>query len=237
MHNTQEVRRFDSAEELIEQTARMIACLAQESAQRFSIALAGGSTPKGLYERMSRPDYAEKFPWRTTHFFWGDERFVSHSDSRSNYKMTSEALLSKVPLPAENIHPVKTSLETVQAAADEYEKQLKIFFKTGPGKFPSFDLALLGLGEDGHTASLFPGDPALEITDRLAAPAKRETAEPRITLTYPVLNNAKNVIFLVSGESKKKILEEVLPGKNSTRTYPAQKIQPVSGKLFWFLAD
>lgn len=236
MQNPPEVRNFKNSSELIEETANFIISLAKESLGRFSISLAGGSTPKGLYERMAQPDIAANFPWRQTHFFWGDERFVPETDSRSNFKMTAETLLSKVPVPAENIHAVKTSLASPSAAADEYERQQKIFFKTGPGVFPSFDLVLLGLGEDGHTASLFPGDPALEITDRLAAPAKLTTAEPRITLTYPVLNNAKNIIFLVSGESKKKILKEVLPGKSSNVIYPAQKIQPSHGKLFWFLA-
>lgn len=232
---TAEIRRFNSSAELIEETAVFISSLAKTAQHRFSISLAGGSTPKGLYERMSRPDFANSFPWRQTHFFWGDERFVPETDSRSNYKMTREALLGKVPVPAENIHAVPTLLSSPAAAADEYERQLKIFFKTGPGKFPVFDLVLLGLGEDGHTASLFPGDPALEITDRLAAPAKLSTTEPRITLTYPVLNHAKNVVFLVSGESKKKILEEVLPGQNKPTIYPAQKIRP-AGKLSWFIA-
>ncbi len=236
MRNTPEIRNFKTSSELIEETALFISSLARISAERFSISLAGGSTPKGLYERMARPDFAQTFPWRNVHFFWGDERFVPETDSRSNYKMTREALLSKAPVPAENIHAINTSLPSPTASADDYERQLKIFFKTAPGKFPAFDLVLLGLGEDGHTASLFPGDPALEITDRLAAPAKLETSEPRITLTYPVINNAKNVIFLVSGESKKKILEEVLPGENSGVRYPAQGIQPVHGKLFWFTA-
>lgn len=236
MSQPAEIYRFNSSAELIDKTAEFIAGLSRAAMGRFSISLAGGSTPKGLYERMAKPDFAQNFPWRNTHFFWGDERFVPSTDDRSNYKMTREALLDKVSVPAENIHAVQTSLLSPTAAADEYERQLKIFFKAGPGVFPSFDLVLLGLGEDGHTASLFPGDPALEITDRLAAPAKLETAEPRVTLTYPVLNNAKNIIFLVSGESKKKILEEVLPGKNSKNLYPAQRIQPVSGRLFWFLA-
>lgn len=234
--NTPEIRKFNTSSELIEETALLIAFLAKAAAERFSISLAGGSTPKGLYERMARPDFAQNFPWRKTHFFWGDERFVPETDRRSNYKMTLEALLSKVPVPAENIHAVNTSLSSPAAAADDYERQLKIFFKTAPGKFPAFDLVLLGLGEDGHTASLFPGDAALEITDRLSAPAKLETPEPRITLTYPVLNNAKNIVFLVSGESKKKILEEVLPKENSKSIYPAQGIQPAHGRLFWFIA-
>lgn len=231
-----EIRKFKNTQELIEETALLIAFLAKATLGCFSVSLAGGSTPKGLYEHMARPDYAGKFPWGNTHFFWGDERLVPHTDSRSNFKMTREALLDKVPLPAENIHPVNTSLAGPQEAADDYERRLNIFFKTGPGVFPSFDLVLLGLGEDGHTASLFPGDPALEITDRLAAPAKINSPEPRVTLTYPVLNNAKNIIFLVSGESKKKILEAVLPDRGKPLLYPAQKIQPPHGKLYWFIA-
>ena len=234
--NHPEIRKFKSLAELIEETALLISFLAKAAPDRFTISLAGGSTPKGLYERMARPDFAGNFPWRNTHFFWGDERFVPETDSRSNFKMTREALLSKVPLPVENIHPVNTSLPSPAVAADDYERQLKIFFKTSPGKFPIFDLVLLGLGEDGHTASLFPEDPALKITDRLSFPAKLATSEPRITLTYPVLNNAKNIIFLVSGESKKKILEEVLPGQNKSVLYPAQRIQPSHGKLLWFIA-
>ena len=236
MKSPAKIFHFNNSAELIEEAAKCIAFLAKKSAGKFSISLAGGTTPRGLYERMSAGDFAQNFSWRNAHFFWGDERFVPQTDSRSNFKMTRDALLSKVPVPAGNIHAVNTTLASPAAAADEYERQLKIFFKTPPGKFPVFDLVLLGLGEDGHTASLFPGDPALEITDRLAFPAKLETAEPRITLTYPVLNNAKNIIFLVSGETKNKILEEVLPGKTSKNIYPAQKIQPISGKLFWFIA-
>ncbi len=234
--NNPEIRYFKTSAELIEETAKFIASLAQAASEPFTLSLAGGTTPRALYERIAQSDFASSFSWRNIHLFWGDERFVPKTDSRSNYKMTQEALLSKVLIPAENIHAVNTTLPSPTAAADDYERQLKIFFKTAPGKFPVFDLVLLGLGEDGHTASLFPGDPVLEVTDRLAAPSKLATAEPRVTLTYPVLNNAKNVIFLVSGESKKKILEEVLPGKSLKSIYPAQKIQPTSGNLFWFIA-
>ena len=234
--NKPEVRYFKNSAELIEETSKFIASLASASSDPFTISLAGGTTPRGLYERMAQSDFSSRFPWQKTHLFWGDERFVPKTDDRSNYKMTREALLSKSAIPAENIHAVNTSLPSPQAAADDYEKQLNDFFKIELRTFPIFDLVLLGLGEDGHTASLFPGDPALDIHDRLTAVAKLETSEPRVTLTYPVLNHAKNILFLVSGESKKKILEEVLPGKNSKNIYPAQKIQPVSGRLFWFIS-
>ncbi len=224
------VKKFENPAALFDGAAKFILQLAQQAGPKFSISLAGGTTPRALYERMAAPDMRGSFPWEKMHFFFGDERCVPHEDPRSNYRMARESMLGPAAVPAGNVHPVNTSTASAAASAQDYAGDLEKFF----GKdLPRFDLILLGLGEDGHTASLFPGDPALLENKKWTAPAKVETPEPRVTLTYPVINNADNVMFLVSGESKKKILSEVLPGNSN---YPSGKIKPSSGSLYWFIS-
>jgi 6-phosphogluconolactonase len=217
---------------------------------RFTLALSGGRTPRRLYEILSAHPYREKMPWKDTFFFWGDERFVPHDHPESNYGLASRTLLSKVPVPAGNIHPVKTDTLSLEEAACDYELDLKRFFELpeekkpledgGPGiRFPHFDLIILGLGEDGHTASLFPGDPALDETGCWAAPVRAPSqyaVRDRVTLTFPLLNNASCVIFLASGSEKKTIIETILrePGK-AYYQFPAARVRPQVGELRWFI--
>ena len=185
---------------------------------QFSIVLSGGSTPKGIYQCMAGPLYRNKFRWEKMHFFWGDERWVPPEDQRSNYRMVSEALLTKVNIPSENIHPIQTKNCDLQASARLYEESISDFFKLKKGDFPVFDLILLGIGQDGHTASLFPGNPALLEKDLLAVPVAQEgIPEKRITLTLPAINHADMIYFLVSGLDKAEIVAEVLENKNGTQ--------------------
>jgi len=202
--------------------------------QKFTIALSGGSTPKGVYQCMASPAYKDKFQWEKIHFFWSDERWVPYDDPKSNYRMVSQALLTKVHIPSENIHPIPTNGDLVKDAARLYEGTLSNFFKLKQNDFPVFDLVLLGLGQDGHTASLFPGNPALLVKDRLAeAVSQSGMPEKRVTLTFPVINHADMVLFLVSGPDKAEIVHEVLENKN--RDFPANEIKPSHGKIRWFL--
>lgn len=197
---------------------------------RCAIALAGGHTPAHTYALWAS---GFPLPWPRTHFFWGDERYVPPDDAQSNFRMFREALLDRVPVPAENVHPMPTGLLKPEDAASSYEQTLRQFFGSGA---PAFDLVLLGLGGEGHTASLFPGSPALLEKDRWVVAVDVE-AEPhlRLTLTFPVLNCARNVFFLVSGAEKRGVIAslEKEPELAATR-YPAARVQP-QGRVVWFL--
>ncbi len=198
---------------------------------RFAVALAGGSTPRSAYELLAR-DYADGVDWRRVHFFFGDERPVPPDHPDSNYRMAREALLAKVP--AGSVHRMRGELPPEEAAL-LYEEELRSFFAGEP--VPRFDLILLGLGEDGHTASLFPHTRALEETGRLVvANPVPKLGTTRITLTLPVINAARAVIFLVSGREKAEALRAVLGGSADPRQYPARLVRPVAGELLW-LAD
>jgi 6-phosphogluconolactonase len=209
--------------------------------EHFLVALAGGSTPAGLYRLLADPGYADQLDWSKTHCFWGDERCVPPDHPHSNFNLAFQALLRHVALPQENLHRLRGELPPEQAA-QEYEYVLRAFF--GPAVVtPSphtFDLALLGLGEDGHTASLFPASPALEIGDRWVVPVQHSSPpEPlvdRLSLTVPAFNAARRVIFLVSGRAKAGILSEVLRSNGQGIPKPAGLIQPAPGELLW-LAD
>jgi 6-phosphogluconolactonase len=196
----------------------------------FVVALSGGSTPKRLYQLLA----SMPFPWARTHWFWGDERFVSYDDPASNYRMTCEALLSHVPVPADQIHPVPTIGVSPDDAAAQYEASLKAFHGAQhlAADRPLFDVVLLGLGTDGHTASLFPGKPMLDERRRWVGATDDPQGAPRITLTYPALESSRETIFLVAGLDKKDRLREVLAGD---RRLPAARLQP-HGTLR-FLAD
>ena len=206
------------------------------TAGRFTVALSGGSTPKGLYSLLATPDYRERLPWPKVHFFWGDERCVPPDHPESNYRMVEQALLSKVNIPPENVHRMAREKEPKTAAA-EYEAALKIFFRLGAGALPRFDLILLGLGEDGHTASLFPGSDAVEETEHLvAAPYVEKLKAHRLTLTLPVLNQAAEILFLVAGETKAAIVKEALRPKHGSNL-PAAKVRPSNGGLTWLITQ
>jgi len=198
----------------------------------FAIALSGGSTPKRLYQLLATPPYAGTFPWGRVHWFWGDERFVPHDDPLSNYRMVHEAMLSRAPVPPENIHAIATEALTPEAAASDYEHTLQTFYGGGAliADQPLFDVNFLGLGADGHTASLFPGTAVLSERTRWVAPVIGAKAEPRITLTYPTLESSRQTVFLVAGADKRAVLERLLAGDPEL---PAAHIDP-AGELLVF---
>ena len=226
------VEVYENPEGLAEAAAGEFAARAAEAIEergRFTVALAGGSTPKATYDILAR-DYAGRIDWRKVHVFFGDERAVPPDDDDSNYKMAREALLDHVPVGS--VHRMQGELPP-DDAAEAYEEELRGFF--GPEELPRFDLILLGIGGDGHTASLFPETSALEVHDRLvvANPVlKLETT--RITLTVPIINAAHAVYFLVAGEGKADALAHILGGDADPRAYPASLIQPQEGPT-WML--
>ncbi len=196
------------------------------------MALSGGSTPRSLYEVLADPDepFRELVPWSNTHFFWSDERHVPPDHPDSNYRMSHESMLSHVPVSEDNIHRIHSENPDAAAAAQAYEETIKEV--TDP-IVPQLDLILLGLGNDGHTASIFPGSEVLNETTRLvAAPWVEQLKTYRITMTLPLINSATSVLFLVSGSEKAEIVKEVLQGP---RRYPAQEVKPGSGDLLWML--
>ena len=201
---------------------------------RFAIALSGGHTPGKMYSLWAQTEqYRNKTPWDRVHLFWSDERFVPADDPRSNYRMARETLISQVPIPAENVHPMPTNLPSPEECARAYETELLKFFGSEP---PAFDVQLLGIGDEGHTASLFPGSPALGEKVRWVAAVRVAAAPPqRITLTPVVLNQGRNTFFLVAGEGKRAILSAIrdeLASKPSQ--YPAARIHPAREPV-WFL--
>jgi 6-phosphogluconolactonase len=199
---------------------------------RFRVALSGGSTPRGLYALLATG--AVSVPWERVCFFWSDERHVPPDDPENNYRMANEAMLSKVPVLAENVFRIPSEEKDAQIAAKKYEATLVNCFDLDAGELPQFDLVLLGLGPDGHTASLFPNSPALQENRRLVVANWVEKFHThRITLTLPVLNNASAIVFLVSGEEKSRILHQVLEGDASQ--FPSQLVRPKDGNLIWLL--
>jgi 6-phosphogluconolactonase len=241
-----EIRSYPTLPELSLAAAEFIADLAEatiESRNIFTLVLSGGSTPRLLYEELARQPVSKRIDWRKTHLFWGDERYLPKNHPESNFALAFQSLVAKVDVPPSNIHRVITENDSANAAAEDYEKTLRHFFRPPSGSedhpyLPSFDLVLLGLGQDGHTASLFPGDAALEEKYRWVVAVDGASASPpvpRITLTFPVLNKAECVIFLVSGSDKKEVFAEIMnnPG---TAAYPAARVRP-SGRLLWFVDE
>jgi len=214
------------------QEFQRLALAAIQERGRFSVALSGGNTPRAVYSLLAGEH--KQLPWDRIHVFFGDERHVPPDHPDSNFRMARESLLSKVAIPDANVHRIRAELEA-EAAAKDYDGQLAEFFHLNDHDWPRFHLVFLGLGDDGHTASLFPGSSALtDVSNRVAANWVEKLQTFRITLTFPVLNRAADVIFLVSGESKAQILSAVL--KPGERKYPAQGVQPENGRLLW-LAD
>lgn len=207
---------------------------AVHSRGRFTVAMTGGSSPKQLYELLSQPPLLEKIPWNRTFVFWGDERWVPAGDPRNNAKMTSEALLNRVPVPKEQIYPMSYSDVLPPATvAEQYEDLLRNHFGAEP---PQFDLILLGLGENGHTASLFPHTPVLDEQTRWVREVYLDDQQMyRLTLTAPLINQARQIAFLLFGESKAQVLHDVMHGKYQPQELPTQLIKPTSGELHWFL--
>lgn len=211
----QDIHRFPDHEELSRAAAKYI-----EKQDLFSLVLSGGNTPKRLYELFAESN----MPWKRIHLFWGDERCVPPDHPDSNYRLAHSAFISRVPIPPGNVHRIPA--EKGPAAAADYQRTIERFAG------PAFDLVLLGLGADGHTASLFPGDPALEEKDNLVAHVEQKPLA-RITLTLPALNRSRNAAFLVSGGSKREITERILSGAGDSS--PAARVNPME-KLVWFLS-
>jgi len=206
--------------------------LAMAKTGAFALALSGGSTPRRLYQVLAEPPYRGAFPWSRTHCFWGDERFVPHDDAQSNCRMAHEALLSRVPIPAANIHPIATEGVSAAAAAQRYVDELRSFYgaaQLDPAR-PLFDLVLLGLGPDGHTASLFPGAAVLAERNRWVDAVIGPRREARITLTYPALESTRRAAFLVTGDDKRAVLARL---RNGDAALPAARLHP-TGELFIF---
>lgn len=226
---------FADEEALGRAAADLFLALSREaiaSRGRFSAALSGGSTPRRLYELLGEKPYRDAVDWQRVHVFWVDERCVPRDHGESNFRLAFDTVLSTVPLPTENIHRIKGE-EGPDRAAREYEDDIRTFF--GTSGTPSFDLIILGVGEDGHTASLFPDSPLLNERLRIAVPVYLEKPKlNRITLTLPVLNNAARILVLATGEKKAEVVREILEGPGNARR-PAGLVRPVHGVLQWLI--
>lgn len=197
---------------------------------RCTIALAGGNTPKPLYEHLATQD----LPWHNIYIFWGDERYVPISDPQSNAGMASQAWLNHVAIPPGNIYPMPTQASDPAESAKVYDQQLQTFFGLEADQLPCFDLVLLGLGPDGHTASLFPHTAALQVCDRNVTVGQKDN-QPRLTLTVPVINQARCILFLVTGANKQTALTQIFAQETNAAQFPARLIQPIQGQLLWLL--
>jgi 6-phosphogluconolactonase len=236
-----EIRVAADRDGLAQMAAEEFAQLADEAIRAqglFAVALSGGSTPKELYARLASEQhpFRDRIDWGKVHFFWGDERHVPPDDPQSNYRMAREAMLSKLPVPAANIHRILAEKPDAAAAAAAYEQTLREFFRLPAGGLPRFDLVLLGLGPEGHTASLFPGNTVAADPLRLvAAPWVEKFDTYRITLTPAVLNHAARATFLVAGADKAEIVHEVIHGAYRPDELPAQAIRLENGRVLWLL--
>ncbi len=232
-----EVRTCSDLQSLSRVVAENLARIAASAVSAhgwFSLALSGGETPQALFGLLAR-EYHARIPWARAEIFWVDERYVPHHDRRSNYGLANGAWLAGSPVPRENVHPIPTDLPSAEEAARQYERVLRAHFLDS---WPRFDLILLGLGTDGHTASLFPRSPALAEEARWAVAADAPT-EPshRITLTLPVINHAAHAHFLVAGSSKAEALRNALSGESDPLTCPASAVRPIAGELVWWVDD
>lgn len=241
-----EIRCFPNLSDLSRAAAEFICELAEARIKErniFTLVLAGGSTPRLLYEELASQPIASRIDWQHTHLFWGDERCVPSDNPDSNFSLALQTLISKVDVPPSNIHRIPATTGSPKAVAAEYETTLQEFFQPTAASdpstsFPSFDLVLLGIGVDGHTASLFPGDAALEERTSWVVAVEGSSASPpvpRITLTFPVINEAKCVIFLASGSNKREVFQQVV-NNPETSAYPAARVKP-SGRLLWFIDE
>jgi 6-phosphogluconolactonase len=203
----------------------------------FNVALAGGKTPEGVYSLLaSSALLRSKVPWSQVRFFWGDERHVPPEHPDSNYRMVRFAMLDRLPIDPDHVFRIKGECPSADEAAEDYERELRTAFALKPGQFPRFDLIMLGMGADGHTASLFPGTPALKEEHRLAVGNPVDALDTdRITLTVPVLNNAAQVLFLVHGPDKADALKDVLEGPYDPERRPAQLVRPADGRVQWIV--
>lgn len=236
MSSDPQVRVFPNTAELFRGSAEAFCDFGETAIRehgRYTVALSGGSTPRGLHEQLATT-FKSRLPWDKVYFFWGDERHVPPDFPESNFRMAKETLLSKLSIPAEHIIRMPGEIPDANQGAGLYEESLREFFRTTPGHFPRFDFILLGIGPEGHTASLFPETKALEEKQHAVVGnyvAVHSTW--RITCTYPVLNNGANVMFLVDGAGKADIVRTAL--KDSSANLPCQGVRPASGRLMWYL--
>ncbi|MGB7921839.1 MAG: 6-phosphogluconolactonase [Pyrinomonadaceae bacterium] len=228
---------FDDADAVARAAATRFVEIAQAAIAergRFSVALSGGSTPRRAYELLATDERRDSISWTNVHLFFGDERCVPPDDPQSNYRMACEAMISRLPIPSENTHRMRCE-EDAEAGARLYEQELRSFFD-GAAAWPRFDLVLLGMGDDGHTASLFPGTPALAQQQAWVVANRVEKLNTfRLTLTAPAINHAAHILFMVTGAGKAERLAEVIYGPRDHQRLPAQLIQPVHGSLTWLL--
>jgi 6-phosphogluconolactonase len=233
------IQIFPGLEELSRAAAVRFTELARERVQQgkvFSAALSGGSTPRTFLEILANPEFSQRIPWVSVHLFQVDERCVPPQDLQSNYRMIHGSLLRPVPGAAENFHRMKAEQEDREAASAEYEAEIREILAPVAGRLPRFDLVFLGLGSDGHTASLFPGSAALAERSKWVCPNYVEKLQMhRLTLTYPVLNAASEIVFLISGSGKAEILHKVLEGPRDPGLLPVQGIQAAEGSVSWYL--
>jgi 6-phosphogluconolactonase len=233
-----EIRILTTPQELFSAAAEEVIRAANEAVKargKFTLALSGGSTPKALYNLLAT-NARTALPWERMYFFWGDERHVPPNDPDSNYRIVNEAMLSKVSVPPANVFRMEAENPDASAAAAAYEQTLRKFFQLDANGVPRFDLILLGMGPDGHTASLFPGTEGLKEKSRLVIANWVEKLKThRLSFTLPVLNAAHTVAFLVSGTDKASALKAVLEGNDPGEQYPAKLVRPKDGKLIWFL--
>ena len=236
-----ELKVCANADELAAKSALAIARSASECIRHrgtFTLVLAGGSTPRRTYELLARGEGEHSLDWSRTFLFFGDERFVPPDDPRSNYKLAYDTLLSIAPIAGEQVLAVDTSLATPAASAEEYSERVAKCFAQPRGTLPSFDMILLGLGDDGHTASLFAKAAALKVHDQIATWSPPGVLPPpvdRITLTLSVLNAVRQVLFLVSGAGKAGVLAEVLSGNAKLEDHPAAGVRPKAGRVSWLV--
>lgn len=237
-----EIWRHDDLEELSRAGASFVREMAKVSLraqERFSIALSGGSTPGRLYRLLPQGTEHSALDWRRIHLFWGDERCAPPEHEHSNFRLANETFLSRIDIPEQNIHRMRGELGADEGAV-AYQHELETFFQASPtAPPPAFDIVLLGMGGDGHTASLFPGVPALEETTRWAAPVFQPPASPavdRITLTLPLINQARIVLILVAGGSKAEVLDRILHDQDAPERYPIARVAP-KGRLIWLVDD
>ena len=221
-------------EALARQAAEFLIDTLNAGSGRLGVCLSGGSTPKRLYELLATPPFRDRLPWDRVDWFWGDERFVPPDDPQSNYGMTRRAMLTAVPAPANQVHPVPTTGLTPEEGAAQYAKTLQSFYgaATLDPKKPLFEVTFLGLGEDGHTASLFPGVAALGERERWTAAIIGAKPEPRISLTLPALDSSRHVVFLVAGAAKRPVLDRLDSGED----LPSGRVKP-TGTLHWMLDE
>ena len=231
-----EVRIFETPKKVYKAIAKEIVKHAQKTNQpRFDIALSGGNSPKGLFKKMSKK-YRDLIPWDRIHFWWGDERCVSPHDAESNYRMTVDYLLSKINIPKENIHRIKGE-RNPDEEAKRYSEEITLNLNSR-NDIPVFDLIILGMGSDGHTASIFPNQMELLNTEKICEVAQHpNSGQKRITLSGRVINNANRIFFLVTGENKAMRISEIMNDTDAAKQLPAYHISANSGRLIWFLDD